>query len=61
MQLISNVLLHEQGAAIERIYFPLSGMLSLLAVMPSGEAIETGIVGAEGLLGGDAPSTGIYS
>src|SRR5436190_22394402 len=52
MQLRPNVVLHEQGAAIDRIYFPLSGMISLLAVMQSGEAIETGIIGAEGLLGG---------
>src|SRR5947208_16706768 len=58
MQLRPNVVLHEQGAAIDRIYFPLSGMISLLAVMQSGEAIETGIIGSEGLLGGDAPING---
>jgi Crp-like helix-turn-helix domain len=33
-------------------------MISLLAIMQSGEAIETGIIGAEGLLGGDAPING---
>jgi CRP-like cAMP-binding protein len=58
VQLQSNVVLHEQGGPIEQIYFPLSGMISLLAVMQSGEAIETGIVGADGLLGGDAPVNG---
>ena len=58
VQLQSNVVLHEQGGPIEHIYFPLSGMISLLAVMQSGEAIETGIVGADGLLGGDAPVNG---
>jgi CRP-like cAMP-binding protein len=58
MQLRSNVVLHEQGDAIDHICFPLSGMISLLAVMQSGEAIETGIIGAEGLLGGDAPING---
>ena len=31
MQLQPNAVLHEQGAAIDRIYFPLSGMISLLA------------------------------
>ena len=41
-----------------RIYFPLSGMISLLAVMQTSEAIETGIIGADGLLGGDAPING---
>jgi CRP-like cAMP-binding protein len=53
-----NAVLHEQGAAIDQIYFPLSGMISLLSVMQSGEAIETGIVGAEGVLGGDAAING---
>jgi CRP-like cAMP-binding protein len=57
-QLRPNAVLHEQGAAIDHIYFPLSGMISLLAVMQSGEAIETGIIGAEGVLGGDAPING---
>jgi hypothetical protein len=36
-------------------------MISLLAVMQTGEAIETGIIGAEGLLGGDAPINGHLS
>jgi hypothetical protein len=49
VELRSNVVLHEPGDAMERVYFPLSGMISLLAVMQSGEAIETGIVGADGL------------
>jgi CRP-like cAMP-binding protein len=53
--------LHEQGAAIDHIYFPLSGMVSLLAIMQTGEAIETGIIGAEGVLGGDAPINGHLS
>ena len=45
VQLQSNVVLHEQGGPIEQIYFPLSGMISLLAVMQSGEAIETDPLG----------------
>jgi CRP-like cAMP-binding protein len=58
MELRSNVVLHEPGQTIERVYFPLSGMISMLAVMQSGEAIETGIVGADGLIGGDAAING---
>jgi CRP-like cAMP-binding protein len=58
MQLRPSAVLQEQGAAIHRIYFPLSGMISVLAIMQTGEAIETGIIGAEGLLGGDAPING---
>src|SRR5262249_30171764 len=57
-QLEPNDVLHEQGAAIDQVYFPLSGMISMLSVMQSGEAIETGIIGAEGMLGGDAAING---
>src|SRR5437016_5686740 len=32
LELRSNVVLHEPGDAMERVYFPLSGMISLLAV-----------------------------
>jgi CRP-like cAMP-binding protein len=58
MELQPSTVLHEPGEPIERVYFPLSGMISLLAVMQSGEAIETGIVGADGVVGGDAAING---
>ena len=58
VQLRANTVLHESVSPLGQIYFPLSGMISLLAVMHSGEQIETGIVGAEGLLGGDASVNG---
>jgi CRP-like cAMP-binding protein len=53
--------LHQPRAAIEHVYFPLSGMVSLLAVMQSGEAIETAIVGREGLVGGSVANGNGYS
>ena len=58
IKLQPNAVLHESGAAVESVYFPLSGMISLLSVMQTGDAIETGIVGAEGLVGGDAAVNG---
>jgi CRP-like cAMP-binding protein len=61
MDLRSNAVLHEPGQPLERIYFPLSGMISLLAVMQSGEQIETGIVGSDGLVGGGAAINGHLS
>jgi CRP-like cAMP-binding protein len=61
VQLQSNTVLHEPGKTIEQVYFPLSGMISLLAVMRSGEQIEIGIVGADGLVGGGVPSMDILS
>jgi CRP-like cAMP-binding protein len=44
---------------VVRVYFPHSGMLSLLAVMKDGKAIETATVGREGLVGGMA-GLGLY-
>ncbi|TMJ83526.1 MAG: Crp/Fnr family transcriptional regulator [Alphaproteobacteria bacterium] len=58
MALRSSVVLHAAGDPLEQVYFPVSGMISLLAVMQSGEAIETGIVGADGLVGGDSAING---
>jgi CRP-like cAMP-binding protein len=60
VQLQSNTVLHKPGKTIEQVYFPLSGLISLLAVMRSGEQIEIGIVGADGLVGGGAAIDGQF-
>ncbi len=44
-------LLHDPGDEVEFVYFPQSGMVSLLAVMNDGKAIETATVGQEGAVG----------
>lgn len=44
-------ILQAQGERIEHVYFPHSGMISLLAVMRQGEAVETATVGREGVIG----------
>ena len=36
---------------IETVYFPLSGMISLVATLDGGEQVEVGIVGREGMFG----------
>src|SRR5436305_12473079 len=54
VELRSNVVLHEPGDPIEQVYFPLSGMISSLVVMQTGEAIETGLVRVSSLYCADA-------
>jgi CRP-like cAMP-binding protein len=49
-----GIVLAEPGDEFDHVYFPHSGMLSLLAVMRDGKAIETATVGREGLVGGMA-------
>jgi CRP-like cAMP-binding protein len=39
------------GDPIEQVYFPLTGMISLLAVMETGNAVETATIGREGPVG----------
>ena len=43
--------LQEAGEAIKYVYFPQFGMISLLAVMQNGTAVETATVGREGATG----------
>lgn len=54
-----NQILLETGDEVDQVYFPHSGMLSLLAVMRDGKAIETATVGREGVVGAMA-GLGLY-
>jgi CRP-like cAMP-binding protein len=51
-KLPQGTILHEAGETITNVYFPLSGMVSMLAVLKNGEAIETGMIGRDGFVGG---------
>jgi CRP-like cAMP-binding protein len=43
--------LQEQGDPIDQVYFPYEGIVSLLAVMQQGNAIELATIGLEGAIG----------
>lgn len=49
---VQGVVLAEVGEEIESVYFPLSGMISIVVVMKDGKAIETATVGRDGVFGG---------
>jgi CRP-like cAMP-binding protein len=44
-----GVVLYEPGDALEHVYFPTSGMISVVTTMETGDAVETGIIGREGV------------
>lgn len=46
--------LYEPGDRIRHVYFPCSGVISLLTVVGQTKATEVGIVGNEGVVGGSA-------
>jgi CRP-like cAMP-binding protein len=51
LPLITGAILQEQEAPVEQIYFPLSGLISLNAVMEAGEVVDTATVGRRGAVG----------
>jgi CRP-like cAMP-binding protein len=44
-------LLEQRGQRVDAVYFPQSGMISLIVEMPEDETIEVGMVGLEGAIG----------
>jgi CRP-like cAMP-binding protein len=52
-------LLHPVGTPVDHVYFPESGMVSMLTVMKSGEQIETAIIGTDGVVGGWVAINGV--
>jgi CRP-like cAMP-binding protein len=59
VQLPQGLVMFESGDEVDQVYFPHYGMLSLLAVLRDGKAIETATVGREGVVGGMA-GLGLY-
>ena len=59
LSLQQGEVLAEPGDEFDHVYFPQSGMLSLLAVLRDGKAIETATVGREGVVGAMA-GLGLY-
>ena len=59
VSLEQGTILVEVGEEFDHIYFPHYGMLSLLAVLKDGKAIETATVGREGVVGAMA-GLGLY-
>ena len=49
-----GAMLHDVGEQIEHVYFPHTGMVSLVAVMRSGATVETATVGRAGVIGASA-------
>ena len=51
VQLAQGLVLFEAGDEVDEVYFPQTGMISLVVVMRDGKAIETATVGREGVVG----------
>jgi CRP-like cAMP-binding protein len=51
MRLNTHHVLHEPGDTLKSVYFPNSGLVSILSVFPDGKSVEVGLVGREGFIG----------
>jgi CRP-like cAMP-binding protein len=49
-----GMMLHDVGEEIGQVYFPHSGMVSLVAVMQNGATVETAALGRSGVIGANA-------
>lgn len=52
VDLVFGTVLCEPGDAFPFVYFPLTGFVSLMKVMSGHPALEVGMIGSEGMLGG---------
>ena len=43
--------LYDAGEAVDVVWFPLGGVVSLMTLLPDGRMVETGVIGREGLVG----------
>jgi CRP-like cAMP-binding protein len=53
--------LHPAGEPIGQVYFPISGMVSMLTILQTGQAIELAMIGREGVVGGSIGAEGSRS
>lgn len=44
-------MLYDAGEAVEEVWFPMSGVVSLMTVLPGDRMVETAAIGREGLVG----------
>src|SRR5258705_10673068 len=51
IELIYGETIYKTGAVIRHVYFPESGIVSLLSTVNDTSTLETGIVGSEGMIG----------
>ena len=54
IELTQETVLFEVGSEFDKVYFPHSGVVSLVVPLASGEMIESAMVGRDGLVGGAA-------
>jgi CRP-like cAMP-binding protein len=58
VELSNSMILFSAGDEIERVYFPYSGIVSIVVVLTDGDVVEAGMLGNNSLIGGSAALDG---
>ena len=58
VKLVHSAVLFDIGGVIERVYFPHSGVISLVVALAGGDMIEAGMIGTDGVAGTSAALDG---
>jgi CRP-like cAMP-binding protein len=61
VELVHGTVLFQAGDRMDRVYFPHSGIISLVVALSGGEGIEAAMIGRDGILGGAAAMDGLIS
>jgi CRP-like cAMP-binding protein len=61
VELVHEAVLFEAGDTVDRVYFPHTGIISLVVALSSGEVIEAAMIGRDSMLGGSAAMDGLIS
>jgi CRP-like cAMP-binding protein len=61
MELVQEVVLIAAGEPLVRVFFPHSGVISLVVSLTEGQAVEVAMIGRESVLGGSAALDGSIS
>src|SRR6476661_9871580 len=61
VKLVHSTVLFDAGGEIDRIYFPHTGVVSLVVVLAGGDMIEAGMIGRDGVVGTPAALDGAVS
>ena len=61
VELVHEAVLFEPGDIVDRVYFPHTGIISLVIALSSGELIEAAMIGRDSMLGGSAAMDGLIS
>ena len=58
VKLVHSAVLFDLGGTVEHIYFPTSGVVSLVVPLEGGDMIEAGMIGSDGVVGTSAALDG---